>query len=129
MNYAGHGSEQTWSSGLFDNTNASGLTNGSMVPFVVCMTCLNGAFQDVYNVSLATALMEAPGGGAVAVWASSGLTVSQTQATMNQALIKLLFGSQPITLGEAAASAKAAVTDMDTRRTWILFGNPATKLQ
>jgi hypothetical protein len=93
------------------------------------MTCLNGYFQDVYNISLATSLMEAPGGGAVAVWASSGLTVSQTQATMNQALIKLLYGSQSLTLGEAAAAAKAAVSDMDTRRTWILFGDPATRLQ
>jgi MYXO-CTERM domain-containing protein len=27
-------------------------------------------------------------------------------------------------LGEAAAAAKAAITDIDARRTWILFGDP-----
>jgi hypothetical protein len=129
VNFTGHGSEEVWTSGLFSSTNADGLTNGSKVPFVVSMTCLNGYFQDVYGTALAKALMEASGGGALAVWASSGLTNSGPQAAMNQALIKALFGTQPMTLGEAAASAKTAVSDPDVRRTWILFGDPATKLQ
>jgi hypothetical protein len=129
VNFIGHGSEAVWTGGLFSSTDASGLTNGSMVPFVVSMTCLNGYFQDIYGTALAKALIEAPGGGAVAVWASSGLTDSAPQAVMNQGLIKALFGAQPMTLGEAAATAKTAVTDLDVRRTWILFGDPATRLQ
>jgi hypothetical protein len=129
VNYIGHGSESVWAGGLFSSTDADGLTNGSMVPFVVSITCLNGYFQDVYGTALAKALMAAPGGGALAVWASSGLTNSGPQATMNQALIKALFGARPMTLGEAAAKAKAAVSDLDVRRTWILFGDPAIKLQ
>jgi Peptidase family C25 len=48
---------------------------------------------------------------------------------MNQALIRALFGSQPMALGEATATAKTAVSDLDVRQTWILFGDPATKLQ
>jgi hypothetical protein len=129
VNYNGHGSQEIWESGLFSSTDATGLTNAPMVPFVVSMTCLNGYFQDVYGPSLSKALINAPGGGALAVWASSGLTNSPPQATMNQALIKALYGSQPMTLGEAAATAKAAVSDMDVRQTWILFGDPATTLQ
>jgi hypothetical protein len=92
------------------------------------MTCLNGFFQDVYGTALAKALIEAPGGGALAVWASSGLTDSGSQAAMNQALIKALFGTQPVTIGEAAATAKTAAGNLDARRTWILFGDPATRL-
>lgn len=129
VDYIGHGSEESWATGLFDSTVASSLTNGSMVPFVVDMTCLNGYFQDVYETALAKALMEAPGGGALAVWASSSLTDSGSQAPMNQALIKALFGAQPMTIGEAAATAKSATSNLDVRRTWILFGDPATKLQ
>jgi hypothetical protein len=129
VNYIGHGSEAVWSGGLFSSTDAGGLTNGSMVPFVVSMTCLNGYFQDVFDTALAKALIEAPGGGALAVWASSGLTDSGPQAAMNQALIAALFGTQPKTLGEAAVSAKTAVSDLDVRRTWILFGDPAIRLQ
>jgi hypothetical protein len=129
VNYVGHGSEAVWSGGLFSSTDADGLTNGSMVPFVVSMTCLNGYFQDVFGTALAKALINAPGGGALGVWASSGLTDSGTQAAMNQALIKSLFGSKPLTLGEAAAAAKTAVSDLDVRRTWILFGDPAIRLR
>jgi len=128
VDYAGHGSEQIWSNSLFDNSAALGLTNGSMTPVVISMTCLNG-YLDVWEDSLAKALIKAPGGGAVAVWASSALTNVGPQATMDQALIKLLYSGQSLTLGQAAAAAKAAVTDMDVRRTWILFGDPATKLQ
>jgi len=53
------------------------------------------------------------------------------QTLMNQQLFQLLFSgtSQPVTLGEATARAKAAVNDVDIRRTWILFGDPTTRLR
>jgi hypothetical protein len=38
-----------------------------------------------------------------------------------------LFGSDSITLGEAKA--KAATGDSDIRKTWILFGDPTTRLK
>jgi hypothetical protein len=48
---------------------------------------------------------------------------------MNQALVRLLFQEEPRTLGEAMVGAKAAVSDRDIRRTWILFGDPTTRLK
>ena len=48
---------------------------------------------------------------------------------MNKDLIKLLFGEGSLTLGEATARAKASVTDQDIRKTWILFGDPTTRLK
>jgi hypothetical protein len=57
------------------------------------------------------------------------MTEPDKQAVMNNALIRLLFSGESITLGEAAARAKASVSDQDVRRTWILFGDPATKLK
>src|SRR5206468_7282448 len=74
VNYNGHGSVEIWGSNLFDDTAAATLTNGGRLPFVVAMNCLNGFFHDVYTESLATALMLSKNGGAVAVWASSGMT-------------------------------------------------------
>jgi hypothetical protein len=44
-------------------------------------------------------------------------------------MISALVGSPALTIGEAAAAAKKAVSDTDVRRTWILFGDPATKLR
>jgi hypothetical protein len=130
VNYVGHGSDDVWL-GLLDDADATALTNGASRawPLVLSMTCLNGYFQDVYTTALAKALLNAPNGGAVAVWASSGLTDASPQSNINQAMVKALYGAQPMTIGQAAAAAKKATTDLDVRRTWILFGDPAMKLQ
>jgi hypothetical protein len=93
------------------------------------MTCLNGFFQNPYGETLAEALIKASGGGAIAIWTSSGLTEPEIQVLMNKELIKLLFGREPITLGEATAKAKASISDKDIRKTWILFGDPTTRLK
>ena len=92
------------------------------------MSCLNGLFHDVYTEqSLAEALQTAPNGGAIAIWASSGVTKPDMQEVMNRGLLRRLL--QGLTVGEAAAQAKAAVTDQDVRRSWILFGDPTTRLK
>jgi len=129
VNFIGHGSIEIWRGNIFTSEDAEGLINGMRLPFFVNMTCLNGYFQDPYSETLGEALIKAKGGGAIAVWTSSGLTEPDKQAVMNKELIKLLFGRDPITLGEATARAKASVSDQDIRKTWILFGDPSTKLK
>jgi hypothetical protein len=128
VNYVGHGSDEVWADGLLSSEDAAGLTNGNAAPFVLSMTCLNGYFQDVYTEALAKTLLSAPNGGAVAVWASSGLTDASPQSSINQAMITALY-APGTTIGQAARAAKSGTTDMDVRRTWILFGDPAMKLQ
>jgi len=130
VNFLGHGSVEQWSlSGFFNDADATALTNGSSLPFVVSMDCLSGFFQDVYTTSLAETLLLAPEGGAVAVWASSGFTTADPQATMDRALISQFAANPGITLGNAILKAKAGTTDADVRRTWILFGDPAMQLR
>jgi hypothetical protein len=129
VNYLGHGSVEVWNGGVLNSRDADALINGWRLPFFINMTCFNGMFHDVYTESLSEALLKAEGGGAIAVWASSGLTEPAAQAMLNREFIKVLFNGDPITLGEAVKRAKAAVTDPDVRRTWILFGDPTTKLK
>lgn len=129
LNFLGHGSVEVWSGSLFDSTAALALTNGTMAPVVLTMTCLNGYFHDVYTNALGKALLNAASGGAVAVWASSGLTDPDPQGLMNQAMVQALYSTPVKTLGQAAAAAKAAVTDIDVRRTWVLLGDPSTVIQ
>jgi hypothetical protein len=126
VNYFGHGSVEVWQGGLLSSEDARTLTNGGRLPFVVAMTCLNGFFHDLYTESLAETLQKASQGGAVAVWASSALTDAGSQVGMNTALVQRL--GEGLTLGEATAHAKAAASDSDVRRTWILFGDPTTRL-
>ncbi|MDH3603092.1 MAG: C25 family cysteine peptidase, partial [Candidatus Tectomicrobia bacterium] len=130
VNYMGHGSTEVWAGGeLLTSADARALVNGARLPVVVAMNCLNGFFHDLYTDSLAEALLKAEQGGAVAVWASSGLTGPSAQAIMNQELVRSLFGKERLTLGEAIRRAKAAVADRDVRRTWGLFGDPAIRLK
>ena len=129
VNYMGHGSEDVWSqSDIFNGVDAAGLTNGTKLPTFVLMTCLNGLFDDLWVESIAESLLKAPGGGAVAVWASSTLTNPEPQAVMNQELFRILQ-DPAARIGDAVRNAKAAVTDLDVRRTWVLFGDPAMRVR
>jgi hypothetical protein len=129
VNYNGHGSVEVWGNNLFNDTAAASLTNGDRLPVFVMMNCLNGFFHDVFTQSLAEALLLSKNGGAVAVWASSGLTAPGPQFQMDQALAKTLFAQPSITMGDAVLSAKSGIADQDTRKTFILFGDPLMRLK
>jgi hypothetical protein len=129
VNYLGHGGMMEWRGDLFTADDAEALANGGGLAFFINMTCLNGFFQAPYADTLAESLLKAENGGAVAVWASSGMTEPEGQVVMNKALIRLLFNGEGLTIGEAVMRAKAATQDQDIRRTWILFGDPATRLK
>jgi hypothetical protein len=79
--------------------------------------------------SIAETLVKVVGGGAIGVWTSSGVTEPANQLPMNKELLKLLFNGSSLTLGEAMSRAKAATSDQDVRKTWILFGDPTTRLR
>ncbi|HSZ83783.1 MAG TPA: C25 family cysteine peptidase [Polyangia bacterium] len=119
VNYFGHGSVEVWDD-LLTSAQATTLTNTSSSIYVV-MNCLNGFFQDLYTTSLAESLLEAPHGGAVAVWASSTLADFTPQPELNQEFLMHLTHTS---LGEGADDAKQSITDLETRRTWLLFGDP-----
>jgi autotransporter-associated beta strand protein len=131
VNYYGHGSVLIWSSApLLRASDAAGFVNQNHLSLFVAMTCLSGFFQDVSIDSMGESLLKAPA-GAVAVWASSGLTDPNSQVVMNQWAIKQLLGplGTKSTIGEHVMRAKAVVSDLDVRRTWILLGDPATRLK
>jgi hypothetical protein len=130
VNYNGHGSVEVWSGeDLLDNKDAASLTNGSRLPVFFIMNCLNGFFHDVYTESLAEALVFSKNGGAVAVWASSGLTSPEPQLQMDQNVMRSLINEPSLSLGDATRRAKSDITDSDARRTYILFGDPLLRLK
>ena len=124
VNYIGHGSTEIWGD-LLSSSDIANLSNGAKLPFFVSLTCLNGFFHDIYTESLAESLIRSEQGGAIAVWASSALNSSPGQLQMAQELYRLIF-DEGLALGEAAAQAKAVVSDLDVRRSWIFFGDPLT---
>jgi hypothetical protein len=131
VGYSGHGNVNVWTgAAIFTASEARNLTNGSKLSFVVVMDCLNGYFQDPSLESMSEAFLKAPAGGAVAAFASSGLTIAQGQHVMSQELYFQLYGNpQSLPLGDAIKIAKAATFDDDVKRTWIFFGDPSIKIR
>jgi hypothetical protein len=131
VGYSGHGNVDFWTGAvLFTSTDAIGLTNGTnKLSFVVVMDCLNGYFQDPTLLSLSEALLKAPNGGAVAAFASSGLTIAQGQHQMGEELYTQLYSGSPMAIGDAIKIAKGATFDIDVKRTWIFFGDPSLKIR
>jgi hypothetical protein len=126
VDYIGHGSVDVWRDSL-NGESALALKNGNRLSMVVSLTCLNGFFQDARLKTLAEALLAAPSGGAFAVWTSSGFTRFLEQPALNERFLQAVLSEQ-LPLGDAALAAKAAVDDLDLRRTWILFGDPSRTL-
>ncbi|MBC8032045.1 MAG: hypothetical protein H7Z16_18320 [Pyrinomonadaceae bacterium] len=130
VTYTGHGNIDVWSgAAIFRTADATALTNGNKLSFVIVMDCLNGYFQGPFLLSLSEGFLKAPGGGGVAAFASSGLTFPEGQHAMSTQLYSLIYGAQPIALGDAIKIAKGATTDIDVRRTWIFFGDPSIKIR
>jgi hypothetical protein len=128
VNYFGHGNTGEWRSGLLTPDDAAQLANGGNLSFFTMMTCLNGYFNDPAQVSLAESLLKAKG-GAIGVWASSGMTETGDQALAVKEMFHRLLDQDGLTIGEAALKAKAAVRSRDVRRTWNLLGDPTTRLR
>lgn len=127
INYAGHGSTGLWRGNLLTSADAAQLSN-SQLTFLIAMTCLNGYVIDPVNDALSEALLKAPTGGAIAVWASSTLTGAAGQAALNSQVYRQLFTNGQ-RLGDATRAAKQSTPDADVRKSWLLLGDPLLRLK
>lgn len=130
VHYSGHGTIDRWRGGLLSVGDVPNLRNGERLPIFTVTNCLTGIFQEPLMKGLGEVLMKTPDVGAVAVWASSGTTDVPGQETLMTGFLKAISEEGDArTLGEAARRAKASVTDPDVRATWILLGDPATRVR
>lgn len=128
VTFLGHGALDRWSAnGLLSTSSIETVRNEGRLPMVVSLTCLNGFFHDPNTMSLAETMLVSPN-GAVAVWASSGLTRAVDQLDMYRAFTTSLLHDPALTIGERILRAKQAVRNRDTRLTWHLLSDPAMRL-
>ena len=129
VNFFGHGATTIWTeASILKAADASKLTNSRSLSLYLMMTCLNGYFVDLESASLSEALVLAPNGGAIAVWSSTGLTVPTDQVRADQEAVRLLLSDPNTRLGDAMVSGKRVIRDIDVRHTWVLHGDPTTRL-
>lgn len=151
LNYTGHGAVTNWTNDLvineqgeltdeyvFSSPDITSLSNKDKYPFVVTLNCLNGYFVlpndgviqngEKEYPSIAESFLIAPEKGAVAVFAASSIGYPSEHDPLANALYGVLFQEDGITLGEAVTKAKEGLPD-DVVQTFILFGDPATRLR
>ena len=134
-NFVGHGTIDQWASeAVFRSTDVSLLNNNGRPPLVIAFTCLNGYFHHVTNeYYLAEEFVRAPGGGAVACWAHSGLSLADPSGIIGGYFYDAMLNDGHHTLGSAVCVAKlryeASMPPFwDQGRMLILLGDPALEM-
>lgn len=137
INYCGHGSQTSWGTTGFSNTNVNQLTNNHMWPFILSVACVNGDF--VSATCFAEAWLRASNAngptGAVATIMS---TINQSwnppmggQDEMDDLLVGTYPDNVKRTFGGLTMNGCCKMNDEfgsdgnDMTDTWTIFGDPS----
>jgi hypothetical protein len=138
VNYSGHGSTGTWAAlSFFSNNNVlciqgqtNCVNNVNDESVFTMLTCLNGFFHNLSANSLAESLVFLENKGAVAAWASTGLTTPDVQEVMGQRFYQQVGLGNITRLGDLIKDAKTQIPGgMDVRLSWALIGDPMLKMR
>lgn len=130
VNYSGHGASGSWQSNWLAINDAPILTNAPNYTLYFMLTCLNGYFIRTDFDSLGEALLKAPNGGGVAVWASTGKTTPDVQEVLAARFYNQLSVGSMTRLGDLITDAKQNLNGgRDVRLSWALLGDPTMKIK
>lgn len=130
VNYSGHGASGSWSGEYINLNDAAALTNAPNYTIFNMLTCMNGYFLRTDFDSLGEALLKAPNGGAVAVWASTGKTTPDVQEVLATRFYNQLNLGVMTRFGDLIKDAKQNVIGgRDVRLSWALLGDPTMKVR
>jgi hypothetical protein len=135
INYTGHGSDNSWVTSGFNNSDIASLTNDNMLPFIWSVACVNGNF--VGQTCFGEAWMRATNGdnptGAIAIFAS---TINQSwnppmagQDEMVDILVESYANNIKRTYGGISFNGchlmNDEYSDFAMTDTWTIFGDPS----
>ena len=132
IHYSGHGTTVRLSSqGLLTATDVNAMTNARQ-PVVAALSCLAGHYEAPAADSLAELLMRRPQGGAVAVWASSALSLNAPATDLGETVYRSVLQEGAGRLGPALLQARRSWPGdpftRDTFATYNLLGDPALRI-
>lgn len=130
VNYSGHGSPALWAaSDFYSATDVHTMSNGTNYSIFTMLTCLNGYFISPNNESLAELMLNAPNGGGVSAWASSGKTTPDVQEILARRFYQKISEGNILKMGDLIKDAKQNVIGgRDVRLSWTLLGDPMLKV-
>lgn len=138
FNYLGHGNSEflanrSGTTKIFSVDDINGLNNTSMAPVVVGLTCLINRFDATgADPSLGEQLLLYTGGGAIASWGPTGLSLNANAARLDAYFFRAVFERGETVLGDAVVKALrdyAGATD-ESRMPgiYVLLGDPALRM-
>jgi hypothetical protein len=87
------------------SSDMDSLVNGDMLPVVTAMTCVAGRFAIPGYDSLGELLVVHEGGGAIATWAPTGLSLNDLAVTLDEGFFRAAFEDGEKILGDAVFDA------------------------
>lgn len=133
INYLGHGGmDRLAAEGLLTTTDIQALVN-NRTPVVNALTCVTNRYEIAGYDSLGEEMVLRNGGGAVAMWAPSGLSHHAGAVELNTTLLQAIYESGSVVLGEAIVSALRKYATLDgvdyMAKVYVLLGDPATMIR
>ncbi|HUD71169.1 MAG TPA: C25 family cysteine peptidase, partial [Dongiaceae bacterium] len=132
MTFVGHGAFDVWGlDTFFTSADAAALTNGLRLPLVLNINCLSGGFHYLLGSgALSEALVNNPNGGAIAVFAPSGLSNAFVGSVVADQLFEPLYGrSRDRAIGPATLPVRVALWGQNSfldLQSYTLMGDPAS---
>jgi len=133
VNYVGHGSDTSWVTTGFNNTNVNALVNDNMLPFIVSVACVNGNF--VSQTCFAEAWMRSVNettnnpAGAIAIYASTINQGWNPPMRGQDEVTDLLVGQQKRTVGGLLFNGSSKMIEVygtsgvSEYKCWTIFGD------
>ncbi|MCB9101295.1 MAG: hypothetical protein H6632_17285 [Anaerolineales bacterium] len=133
ISFYGHSSWEQWAVESFLALDDLGqLQNQNRLPIVSEMTCFTGFFHHPKEATFDESLLRRSGGGAVAVWGSTGLGVGAGHDRLQAGFYQTILQNGGPDLGTAILAGKLNLAALgyhqDLLDTFTLFGDPALRL-
>lgn len=133
MSYVGHGGlDRMASEGLLTSADVPGLPTSSRLPVVSALTCIVNRFEVPGFSPLGVELLRKPSGGAVAVFAPTGLSYNAAVQDLGDLFFNGLHRTPGERLGEAARNALRTYLQLGSQPgmadIYTLLGDPALLL-
>lgn len=138
INYVGHASTTSWGGApvILRTSDLPQLVNGPRLPLMLDMTCFTGYYhqpQPAYS-ALSESLLRQSGGGSIASWAASGLSVTNGHDYMNRGFLHAVMQHGIYPIGLAAIAGLETLYSagggnyLENLDTFLIIGDPATRL-
>lgn len=137
VNYTGHGSNNSWSTTGFSNSNITALTNDDKLPFVYSVGCVNGQFNGI-TCFAETWLRSTRSGnpiGALATYMSSIDQSWNSPMDAQDEYIDLLRTNAKSSFGGLCYNSSCHMMDVygsdgvNMYNTWHVFGDPSVQVR